>query len=181
MNRTIAISYEEKTFSFLRSTTFVVLASFLIGLFAKVSIPFTPVPLTMQCTVILLLSALLGAKRAFAAVFLFLCQGAIGLPVFAYGGGFHYLFGPTGGYLFAYLAAAYLVGHLAEKKERSSFEMFWILAVGNSLFFLVGVPYLACFIGMKQAIISGFLPFIIGDILKLLASVKILHWLRSRV
>src|ERR1700674_1128563 len=105
MYKTLVIR-EEKIFSFLSSATLVILSSILIGLFAKVSIPlpFTPVPLATQSGVVLILAVLLGSKRAFAAVLLFLMQGAAGLPVFIKGAGIAYLIGPTGGYLIGYLA-----------------------------------------------------------------------------
>ncbi len=172
---------KNKTHSWLRSAGLVILSSILIGLFAKVAIPlpFTPVPIATQGYVILMLSVFLGSKRAAAAVIAFLIQGAAGLPVFAGGvGGMIKLFGPTGGYLFGYLIAAFLVGTLMERMQnRTTMKLFGILGAGNAVIFLFGIPYLAAFIGFKQAVLLGLAPFVIGDLMKLVASVKILQWI----
>jgi len=170
--------------SWLRSLSAVILSSCLISLFAKVAIPlpFTPVPLATQGIVILILSVFLGSKRAVAAVLGFLAQAAMGLPVLAGGvGGIAKLAGPTGGYLFGYVAGAFLVGYLAERtKVFSTLKLFSILAAGKALFFVFGVPYLAAFVGLKNAFVMGLLPFILGDLLKLGAAVKLLEWLCDR-
>lgn len=80
----------------------IVTGSFIMALLSQVEIilPFTPVPITLQAQTALLLGALLGPKRGFAAIALYICQGAMGLPVFAGGAaGAHYLAGPSGGYI----------------------------------------------------------------------------------
>jgi len=171
-----------KTHSWLRSAVLVILSSLLIGLFAKVAIPlpFSPVPLATQGIVVLILSVFLGPKRAAAAVIAFITQGAAGFPVFAGGhGGLPSLFGPTGGYLFGYLTAAILVGHLSEKiQNHTPLKLFGILALGNGMFFFFGVPYLATFVGLQKALLLGLAPFVIGDLIKLLLGVKILQSFR---
>ncbi len=167
----------DRLYSWLRSAGLVILSSILIGLFAKVAIPlpFSPVPFATQGLVVLVLSVLLGSKRAPAAVLGFLMQGAAGFPVFA--GGHSSLFGPTGGYLFGYLVASLLVGYLAEKMQgRTWMKFFWTLAAGNAMFYLFGIPYLAAFIGMKKALLLGLAPFVIGDLIKLILGVKILQF-----
>ncbi len=170
----------ESNHSRTRSACLVILSSILIGLFAKAAIPlpFTPIPIATQGSIVLLLSCVLGSRRSFAAVLGFLIQGAAGLPVFAEGaGGLAVLFGPRGGYLIGYLAAAWLVGHLAETaKNRTPANLFLILSAGTAMFFLFGVPYLATFIGFKKALILGALPFLLGDLLKIFACIKILQW-----
>jgi biotin transport system substrate-specific component len=163
--------------STLHSAGLVLLSSLLIGLFAKVAIPlpFTPIPFATQGLVVLILSLLLGSKRAPAAVLGFLMQGAAGLPVFA--GGHSSLLGPTGGYLFGYLVASLLVGYLSEKiQSRTPIQLFWTLAAGNAMFYLFGVPYLAAFIGLKKALLLGLAPFVIGDLIKLILGVKIVQY-----
>jgi biotin transport system substrate-specific component len=177
---TLTLEKTKHSLSWLRSAGLVILSSLLIGLFAKVAIPlpFSPIPLATQGLVVLILSVLLGPKRAAAAVIGFLMQGAAGFPVFA--GGHASLFGPTGGYLFGYLAAAILVGTLAERmRERTPLKLFWVLAAGNAMFFLFGVPYLALFIGFKKALLLGLAPFVIGDLFKLVLGVKFLQRVRQ--
>ncbi len=173
-----------KPASFIRDAAIVILASFAIGLFAKITIPlpFTPVPIATQNAVILLIAALLGARRAAAATFAFLAQGAAGFPVFAGGvGGIAKFFGPTGGYLIGYLAAAVLVGYLMERyKEKTVSKTFFALAAGNATICLMGAAYLSTFIGFQKALLLGVTPFVVGDFLKMIASVKILNWVWKR-
>ena len=95
----------------------IIASSLLIAISAQFSIhlPFSPVPITGQTLVILLLGVLLGKNRGATAVGLYLAQGAAGFPVFAGGkSGLVTLLGPTGGYLFGFIAAAYVVGILTE-------------------------------------------------------------------
>ncbi|MBI5272454.1 MAG: biotin transporter BioY [Chlamydiia bacterium] len=175
----------EAQYPALRSTALVILSSILIGLFANVAIPlpFTPIPLATQGQLILIVSVLLGAKRAVAATLGFLAQGAIGLPVFAggVGGGIAKFLGPTGGYLFGYLVAAFLVGYLSERvRSKTPLQYFLIMAAGNGMFFLFGVPYLASFIGFKQALLQGLLPFLLVDVFKLCMSAKMVGWIQRK-
>ena len=86
-----------------------IIGSFLLAISSKVQIPLTPVPVTLQTLVLLVMSMFLGWRGAVGATSLYLFQGAIGLPVFAHGGGFIILFGPTGGYLFGFLIASLVV------------------------------------------------------------------------
>ncbi|MDQ3557294.1 MAG: biotin transporter BioY, partial [Gemmatimonadota bacterium] len=95
-----------------RRVVAVALAAAATTVAAKLAVPLpgTPVPFTLQPLVVLLAGALLGARLGAASQTLYLLAGAAGLPIFAAGGGVAYLFGPTGGYLLAYPAAAFLVG-----------------------------------------------------------------------
>jgi len=169
-----------KTVSFLRDITIVILSSILIGLFGKVAIPlpFSPIPIATQPTLILLLSVLLGRKRAVAAVFAFLVQGAMGMPVFAQGlGGIAVLLGPRGGYLIGYLAAAFAVSYIIEKcKEKTLLNASLAMAAGNLVIYLCGASYLSTFLGLQKALLVGVAPFIVGDLIKLAAGIKFLQW-----
>lgn len=158
-------------------------ASLLIGVTGHLAIPlpFTPVPFAFQAQVILFLSVCLGSQRAMAAVALFLLQGAIGLPVFSPGAiGMVKLIGPTGGYLFGYLAAAFVTGWLSERvKEKTTLSLFSSMVAGNLVIFLFGVSWLSQFLGWKEAFMYGLLPFIVGDFLKVVLATKILKASRS--
>src|SRR6202047_3216119 len=94
----------------------VVGASLFVALCARITIPlpFTPVPLTVQNFGVLLVGLMLGSKRGFAALALYLAEGAIGMPVFnpTGVGGFAQLLGPTGGFLLAYPFVAWLAGYV---------------------------------------------------------------------
>ncbi len=152
--------------------------SVVIALFGSISIPlpFTPVPLATQPHVIVFFAALLGSRKAFFATLLFLVEGALGFPVFSGAkGGMVCLAGPTGGYLLGYLVSAYVVGYLVERrKEYSSLQMFCSLAIGNMVIYLFGWAWLSTFVGYAKAAALGVLPFLVGDLLKIVAVQKLL-------
>jgi biotin transport system substrate-specific component len=126
-----------------------------------------------------MLGLLLGSRRAAAAVLVFLAQGAMGLPVFAHGSaGLAALVGPTGGYLFGYLVGAFAVGVIMERGlAKTSSKAFLALLAGNGIVYLLGASYLASFIGAQKAMLLGVAPFVIVDLIKLTACVKILQWI----
>ncbi|MGB7978322.1 MAG: biotin transporter BioY [Chlamydiales bacterium] len=159
-----------------RDFILVLLASFVICLFGSISIPlwFTPIPIGTQNSVCLLMGALLGARRGAAAVFAFLMQGAMGLPVFAGGAaGCLHLMGPRGGYLIGYLIAAFVVGTIVERR-RTLASAALALAAGNGIIYLAGAGYLALFVGGAKALTLGIVPFLAGDLLKMVVTLKIL-------
>ena len=88
-----------------RAIVLALIGSILLIISAKIQVPFWPVPMTMQTFVVLVLGIAYGWRLAGATVLLYLAQGAVGLPVFAAGGGLTYLAGPTGGYLIGFLLA----------------------------------------------------------------------------
>jgi biotin transport system substrate-specific component len=145
--------------------------SWLIAISAQISIylPFSPVPITGQTLIILLAGLVLGKNRGTAAVAIYLLQGASGLPFFAGGkSGLATLFGPTGGYLFGFLAAVYIVGMLSELRfKRSLFQAATALVIGNTVIYIFGLVWLARFIGESQALQLGLYPFLAGDLLKI--------------
>lgn len=162
-----------------RDFALVLLASFVICLSGQISIPlwFTPIPIATRNSIILLMSALLGARRGSLATFLFLAQGLLGLPVFSNGhGGFQWFMGPTGGYLIGYLLASYLVGTIVEKYKSPILA----LTAGNLLIYFCGAGYLSTFVGGPvQALLLGVVPFLLGDFLKMIVSLKIISQMRS--
>ena len=145
-----------------------VIGSFILAISSKVQIPLTPVPVTLQTLVLLVMSMFLGWRGAVGATSLYLFQGAIGLPVFAHGGGFIILFGPTGGYLFGFLIASLVVGYLAEKGwDRSVVLTFTSMTIGTLIIYLFGVIWLSYLKDLNTALVFGLLPFITPDILKI--------------
>ena len=106
-----------------RQVALVVGASLFVALCARITVPlpFTPVPLTVQDFGVLLVGMLLGSKRGFAALLLYLAEGAIGLPVFnpIGPGGLAQLMGTTGGFLLAYPLVAGLTGFFMERGPHS--------------------------------------------------------------
>jgi len=111
--QTIAVP-QDRTYEWARQAAIVVIASVFVALCAQVTVPlpFTPVPLTLQNFGVLVVGLTLGARRGFAALLLYLAEGAMGMPVFnpTGPGGVLQLFGPTGGFLMAYPLVAAIAG-----------------------------------------------------------------------
>jgi biotin transport system substrate-specific component len=153
----------------------------LLTLSAKVQIPFWPVPMTMQTFVVLLIGAAYGARLGGATLLAYLAQGAVGLPVFAAGGGLAYLTGPTAGYLFGFLAAAVLVGWLAERGLCGSrLGTLATFLAGTVVMFGLGAGWLGALFGAEVALASGVVPFLLSEAVKIALAVALvpLAWKR---
>ena len=146
--------------------------SILVGLSAQAAIllPFSPVPITGQTFAVLLMGALLGARRASLCMLIYIAEGAAGLPVFALGqGGLAVLLGPRGGYIIGFITAAYITGLLAEKGwDRRIGPTLAAMAFGNMAIYAFGLAWLCCLMGVSRTLLAvGFYPFVIGDLLKI--------------
>ena len=137
-----------------------------------VSIPGTPVPITLQPLVVVLAGMWLGPVAGAASMLLYLAAGAAGLPVFSPFGapGIARFLGPTGGYLFAYPAAAFVAGALARRS--SSLLGRWVAAlVGTAVLLLGGLAQLAVLAGgVSQAVPLAIHPFLPLDAVKALVA-----------
>ena len=165
--------------AWLYDAALVLAGSLLIALSAQVAIllPFSPVPVTGQTLAVLLVGALLGSRRGSLAVLTYVVQGLAGLPVFAGGAfGLARLLGPTGGYLVGFVAAAFLVGLLAERGwDRRVSTTAAAMTLGNLVIYATGALWLAAFVGgLDQALAMGVAPFILGDLLKIGAAALLL-------
>ena len=162
--------------SLLRDVALVLAGSWLIALTAQIELPMWPVPVTGQTFGVLLVAALLGSRRGVAAILAYLTQGALGLPFFAGGAaGFAVLVGPTAGYLAGFVPAAFVVGYLCERGwDRRVGTAVLAMILGNVVIYLFGVSWLATFVGWDQVLTLGLIPFIPGDILKVLLTAVML-------
>ena len=138
-------------------------------------LPVTPVPFTIQPMIVLVGAAVLGSRLGAVAQIFYLMLGVAGLPVFAFSPelpqGVARLLGPTGGYLMAYPIAAYVTGYLAERGlDRHYLTSILAMSVGLSVIFLGGVLWIARAAGMETALATGLYPFIIVDIIKVIAA-----------
>jgi biotin transport system substrate-specific component len=169
----------QKENSYVKDVLIVVLSGLLIGLIGHLSIyfPFTPVPISFRLQTILFLSLLLGSRRSLLAVAFFLAQGAFGLPVFAGGlSGLAGLVGPNGGYIVGYLMAAFVAGLMSERGVKPVFSFL----AGTLIVYVSGASYLATWVGVQEAILLGIAPFILLDVLKTVASLKLLSFVKNR-
>jgi biotin transport system substrate-specific component len=138
-------------------------------------LPFTPVPFTIQPMIVLVGAAALGSRLGALSQILYLTLGLAGLPVFAFSPelpqGFARLLGPTGGYLMAYPAAAFITGLLAERGlDRRYLTSILAMTAGLSVIFLGGVAWLATSVGIASALAAGLYPFIVVDAIKIVAA-----------
>jgi len=163
----------------LRHALLVIAGAVLIYLCAKVSIPIpgNPVPYTLQNFGVLVVGGSLGLRRGGTAAMLYILLGLVGLPFFAEGkGGLTVIFGATGGYLLGFIAAAAVVGRLAELGwDRRFAGAVGATSIGTAVIYAIGVPWLAVTTGMSlgQAIAAGLLPFLLADIVKLIAAAAV--------
>lgn len=164
----------------LRDVLLIVGFSLFLALCAQVSfqIPFTPVPITLQTLGVLLTGAVLGKRRGMLAMLTYLAEGAAGLPVFFAGtGGILHLVGFTAGYLWSYPIAAFITGLLCERGlDRSFLTSALAMLPGTLIIYVVGVSWLAValHLSLPVAIAQGMVPFIPGDLLKLLIAAALL-------
>jgi biotin transport system substrate-specific component len=158
-----------------RAVVLALIGTALLAISAKIQVPFWPVPMTMQTFAVLVLGMAYGWRLAGASVLFYLAQGAIGLPVFAAGGGIAYFAGPTGGYLLGFLLAAVAVGWLAEHGwDRSPLRTLAAMLIGTAVIFALGLAWLATLIGLPQAIGAGLVPFLPGEAVKIALATAIL-------
>ncbi len=132
----------------------------------KITLPWTPVPVTGQTFGVALLALIWGSRLSLATFASYLGLGFIGAPVFA-GGASGFLIGPTFGYLVGMLAASWCVGKLSDRGWSESFpKALAACYLGSLIIFSCGVIGLSFFIPAKALLISGVLPFLPGDLIK---------------
>ncbi len=170
-----------------KQAVIVVAASLFVALCARVTVPlpFTPVPLTLQNFGVLAVGLLLGSRRGFAALALYLVEGAFGLPVFSpsaiLGGGIAHILGPTGGFLMAYPLVAFVAGWMFEhsskpsskqSSKQSSRRFGWAVlsaVAAELLLFAGGLSWLAVLThSVSLAIRFGLYWFVFAEVIKVL-------------
>lgn len=159
-----------------RSVSLAVGFSLVTALAAQVVIPIGPVPITGQTFAVLLTGALLGSRLGAMAMIMYLVEGASGLPFFYGGhGGITHLLGPTGGYLVAFPAAAFVTGSFAEHGWDKRFPTAVVaMAIGSAIIIVAGWAWLSQFMGPATAFQAGVKHFIVGDIIKIVLASAVL-------
>jgi biotin transport system substrate-specific component len=156
----------------------VLLGTLLITAAAKVNVPVWPVPVTLQSFAIAALAAAFGMRIGVATVAAYLIEGAMGLPVFATGGGMAYLVGPTGGFLAGFLFQAGIIGYAADRGASGKpFTLFGAMLVAMAVLYAFGFAWLvtmagqAAWVDQTNVVASAFAkavqPFLIWDTLKM--------------
>jgi biotin transport system substrate-specific component len=149
-----------------------VLASLMAGLTAVgayIAVPVGPVPITLATLFVLLSGLLLGSRWGVISMGLYLFIGAISIPVFSGGrGGLAHFFGPTGGYLFGYVLAAWVTGLISERSRHSVALQITAVVAGSVAIYSIGVPWLRMTTNLpwSKAFLAGMIPFLIGDGIK---------------
>lgn len=143
------------------------------GAYIQIPIPFSPVPVTLQVFFVLLAGCILKSKWGSLSMIVYSLLGIAGLPVFAGGSsGIGVLLGPTGGYIIGFILAAYIIGKLSEKTEKSTRSPLLVntlnMSAGIFVIYLCGVLQLMIVaqIGLGVALTLGAIPFLPGEIVK---------------
>jgi biotin transport system substrate-specific component len=177
---------QERLLEASRQVALVVGATVFVALCAHVTIPLiplTPVPLTAQNLAVLLVGLLLGSRRGFAAMALYLAEGAMGFPVFNPTGlgGITQLFGPTGGFLMVYPLVAFLAGYIFERGTKTFARAAIAGLLAEILLFVGGLSWLYVFThSLAKAAYLGLYWFLAAEVIKvMLAAAIATRWRRN--
>ena len=186
MSTRVLSSPQERALEAARQIALVVGATLFIALCARITIslmPLTPVPLTFQNFGVLLVGLLLGSRRGFAALALYLVEGAVGLPVFnpTGPGGLAQLLGPTGGFLMVYPLVAFLAGYIFDRGATSFLRAATAGLVGEILLFAGGLTWLYLFThSLAKAAYLGLYWFGAAEVIKVMLAAGIaIRWRRD--
>ena len=148
---------------------------------SKISIPFYPVPMTLQTLVVYFIAASMGMV-GFYSTFIYVVLGTLGLPIFANGGGIGYIFSPTFGFLYGMVVAAFFISFIFNKEVSTNLiKLSLTIFIGALIIFLCGLSHLSFFIGFEQAVTVGLMPFLYSEFLKILLAIAIIFGLIQRV
>ena len=171
-----------------KQVALVVGASLFVALCARITIPIpgTPVPLTVQNFGVLLVGLLLGSRRGFAALALYLAEGAVGLPVFnptGVGGIAQLFHGATAGFLLTYPLVAWVAGYVMERGRKSFARAAAAGLLGEVVLFTGGLGWLAVLThSVAQAFRWGLYWFLFAEIIKVMMAAGIAaRWQRTPV
>ena len=162
-----------------KQTAIVIAASLFVALCARVTVPlpFTPVPLTLQNFGVLTVGLLLGSRRGFAALTLYLVEGAFGLPVFTpaiLGSGIAHLVGPTGGFLMAYPLVAFIAGYIYEHSSRCFGWAALSSVTAELVLFAGGLSWLAVLThSVSLAFRYGLYWFVFAEVIKVMMAAAV--------
>ncbi|MCR8937102.1 biotin transporter BioY [Brevibacillus laterosporus] len=166
--------------------TYMVIAIFtaISAVFAQITIPLPIVPITGQTLAVGLVATVLGSRYGTISMILYAVLGAIGVPVFAgFSGGPQVLIGPTGGFIFGFIATAFIMGYLLEKTKYTFTMALLANLLGMVVTFLFGVTQLKLVLNLSwaNAMAAGVTPFIAGGVIKAVLAAYVGIILRKRL
>lgn len=169
-----------------RQIAVIVSATAFVAICAHITVPLmplTPVPLTVQNLAVLLVGLMLGSRRGFAAILLYLVEGMVGLPVFnpTGPGGVAQLFGVTGGFLLIYPFVAFAAGYIFEQGKKSFMRAAVAGLLAEILLFAGGLSWLFVFThSLAKAAYLGLYWFVAAEVIKIMLAAGIAsRWRRS--
>ena len=172
-------SPQERMAEALRQVALVVGASLFVAICAHITIPLmplTPVPLTVQNLAVLLVGLLLGSRRGFAALVVYLAEGMSGLPVFSPTGpgGVAHLFGVTGGFLLAYPLVAFVAGYVFERGRKTFVRATIAGILAETLLFSSGLAWLYVLThSLAKAAYFGLYWFVAAEVIKVMIAAAV--------
>ena len=147
----------------------------LTAVLSQIAIPIQPVPVNLATFSVFVAGGVLGAKRGAISQAVYVLLGAVGLPVFSsFSGGMGILFGPTGGYIVGYVAAAWLVGLLSARCHGKAYWFALSMAGGLALCYLLGTAWY-----MVVSLLLCVVPFLPGDAAKIAVAALLVPVLRK--
>ena len=152
---------------------FFLLGIILLSVSSKISIPFYPVPMTLQTFVVYFIAASMGMV-GFYSTLSYVILGLIGLPIFAAGGGFGYMMSPTFGFLYGMVLASFLIAYFSKNLfNKNLLKVTFSILIGAAIIFVCVLSHLAGFIDYKKSIKAGLYPFIYSELLKIALVISI--------
>lgn len=169
-----------------KDITFIGLMAALICIAGPISInlPFSPVPISLTNLAIYFAAIILGFKKGTISCIVYILIGIVGLPVFSnFSGGFSKIAGPTGGYIVGFIFMAMIVGIFSDIFNGKRYMYVIGMVLGTIVTYTIGTLYLSFQTHMTliSAIAAGVLPFIAGDIIKMVITVIFAPEIKKRV
>lgn len=172
-----------------RDITLSALMIAVLAICSQLSLPIGPIPITLQTFAVLLIGLLLPAKQAFTVTTAYLILGLIGFPVFANGsGGIQAFLSPAFGFAIGFIPAATFMARFLENKNLPTLRTYLTASLlATVILYLIGLSYMSFIINtvlgaqmtLSQILMAGMLPFLPGDILKVILSIGVAQRLRA--
>ncbi|MDD6987376.1 MAG: biotin transporter BioY [Butyricicoccus porcorum] len=167
---------QKKTKTNVREMALIAVMAAVTCVLGPLSVPIGVVPISFTNLAVYLAIYVLGCKRGTISYIVYLLIGLVGVPVFSsFTGGVGKLFGPTGGYLIGFILMALICGWFIDKFDCKLVPSFVGMVLGTIVCYVFGTVWLAYQAGMSfyAALAAGVLPFIIGDLVKMVIAAVI--------